>query len=39
MINIEEDRQFLLGQREKERRGSMVGVDVALKRREEEKDY
>jgi len=35
MIKIEEDRQFLLAQREKERRGFMVEVDVALSGKEE----
>jgi len=37
MIKIEEDRQFLLAQREKERRGSMFEVDVALSRKEEKR--
>jgi len=42
MIKIEEDRQFLLAQREKGRPGFVVGIDVALSgkvKRVEEKDY
>lgn len=34
MITIEEDKQFLLAQREKGRRGSMAGVDTVLARKE-----
>jgi hypothetical protein len=34
MIKIEEDREFLLAQREKGRRGKMAGVDKALEKQE-----
>lgn len=34
MITIEEDKQFLLAQQEKGRRGSMAGVDTVLARKE-----
>lgn len=37
MISIEEDKQFLLGQRENGRRGVMAGVDVSLTKKEERK--
>jgi hypothetical protein len=37
MIRIEEDKQFLLAQREKGRRGVMAGVDVSLTKKEETK--
>ena len=36
LIKLEEDRQFLLAQCEKGRRGAMVGIDVSLTRKEEE---
>jgi hypothetical protein len=35
MIRIEEDKQFLLAQQEKGRRGVMAGVDVSLTKKEE----
>ena len=34
-ITIEEDRQFLIGQREKGRRGTMAGLDLVLAAKEE----
>ena len=37
MMDIEEDRQFLLAQREPGRRGSMVGLDKKLEKMEIEK--
>jgi hypothetical protein len=38
MINIKEDKEFLLAQREKGRRGVMVGVDMKLTKKEEAKE-
>ena len=35
MMTIEEDKQFLLAQREKGRRGSMVGLDAKLAAKEQ----
>ena len=35
MIQIEEDRQFLIAQREKGRRGSMTGIDKSLAMKEQ----
>jgi hypothetical protein len=37
MLKVEEDKHFLLAQREKGRRGVMAGVDVSLTRKEEAK--
>jgi len=34
MISIAEEREFLLAQREKRRRGSMAGVDATLTAKE-----
>ena len=34
MITIEEDKEFLIAQREKERRGAMTGVDLVLTKKE-----
>jgi len=39
MIQIEEDRRFLLAQRDKGRRGSMAGVDTQLAGQEERKAF
>lgn len=36
-ITIPEDREFLIAQREEGRRGSMVGIDVSLTRKEKKK--
>lgn len=38
LIKIEEDRQFLINQRVKGRKGCMSGVDVNLKKREERRE-
>ena len=37
MITIQEDRDFLLAQREPRRRGCMAGLDRKLKKKENEK--
>lgn len=37
MISVEEDRQFLIAQREPGRRGAMVSVDVSSKKKENRK--
>lgn len=35
IMKIEEDKHFLMAQREKGRRGAMAGVDISLKKIEE----